>query len=187
MIPQFDMSEVLPPFTGGDPRVVANMSPYPTVMTEVVGQFCTSPERKSILSGLLDYRADLMAAGINRGFQWLDGSFMENIEISEGRPPNDIDVVTFFYRPSPDPFQWQQWLATNKHLFYNRHTKTKYYCDAYGVDFGTAPENIVNHTRYWFGLFSHRRQSGLWKGMVQVPLDVADDSNAFTLLGSLTP
>ncbi|MCF5221032.1 hypothetical protein GIW34_22655, partial [Pseudomonas syringae] len=33
--------------------------------------------------------------GIVSGIQWLNGSFMENVEMLEGRPPNDMDVVTF--------------------------------------------------------------------------------------------
>jgi len=51
------------------------MSPYPAQMTEVAERFCTSVERKTILNGLLQYRTDLMSAGIISGFQWLDGSF----------------------------------------------------------------------------------------------------------------
>jgi hypothetical protein len=39
-------------------------------------------------------------------------------------------------------------------------------------------------TRYWFGLFSHRRSDGIWKGMLQVRLeDVADDAAAIAALG----
>lgn len=187
MIPQFDMSEVLPPFIGSDPTLPANMSPYPTQMTEVVQQFCTSPDRKAILEGLLQYRADLMSAGITSGFQWLDGSFMENIEVSESRPPNDVDVVTFYFPPVPSFAQWQAWFGTHGYLFDPDQTKIRYKCDAYAVDFRLGPEYVVERTRYWFGLFSHRRNSGLWKGMVQVSLDSADDTNALALLRGLTP
>jgi hypothetical protein len=31
------------------------------------------------------------------------------------------------------------------------------------------PVSLVNQTKYWFGLFSHKR-NGVWKGMLQVPL-----------------
>lgn len=187
MIPPFNMSEVLPPFIGVDPTLPANMSPYPTSMVEVVSRFCTTPERKNILSGLLNYRADLIASGISAGFQWLDGSFMENIEVSESRPPRDIDVVTFFHRPVADLAQWQAWFQTHGYLFNRNQTKHTYMCDAFGVDFNLTPEHVVERTRYWFGLFSHKRQSGLWKGMVQVPLDSANDVNALALLERLTP
>ncbi|WP_414651656.1 DUF6932 family protein [Hafnia paralvei] len=33
--------------------------------------------------------------GLAEGFQWVDGSFTENIELIERRTPNDVDVVTF--------------------------------------------------------------------------------------------
>ena len=37
------------------------------------------------------YRAALRAVGFDRGFQWLDGSFVED------RVPKDLDVVSFTY------------------------------------------------------------------------------------------
>lgn len=91
MIPDFDHNGVLPPHTG-DPRVRTDMSPYPVAMLEVVKRFGISAERRVILAGLLQMRADMRAAGI-AGFQWLDGSFCQDIEAQEGRPPGDIDVV----------------------------------------------------------------------------------------------
>lgn len=33
---------------------------------------------------------------IVKGFQWLDSSFLENIEAAESRPPRDLDVLTFY-------------------------------------------------------------------------------------------
>ncbi|MEO5374572.1 MAG: hypothetical protein H7840_09870 [Alphaproteobacteria bacterium] len=186
MIPAFDLSGVLPPFTGSSPTVSTDASPYQATMVEVVDRFGISPERLEILGGLLRYRADLRAAGLVAAFQWLDGSFVENIEASESRSPNDIDVVTFYRRPVADD-QWTTWFRVNGQLFDHRFTKTTYMCDAYGVDLGIQPEKVVQHTTYWFGLFSHRRMSGLWKGMVQVQLDSADDADALAMLRRLTP
>ena len=37
-----------------------------------------------------------MKIGIGSGFQWLDGSFLENVEMTEKRDPGDLDLVTFF-------------------------------------------------------------------------------------------
>jgi hypothetical protein len=34
---------------------------------------------------------------------------------------------------------------------------------------------------FWFGLFSHQRETALWKGIVQIELD-ADDAAAVALL-----
>jgi hypothetical protein len=68
-------------------------------MAAVVQRFATSPERIRILHGLIEYRIALSNTIILGGFQWLDGSFMENKELIEGKAPNDVDVVTFFELP----------------------------------------------------------------------------------------
>jgi len=185
MIPSFDMSGVLPPHNGVDPTNPLNMSPYPATMVEVVGRFAYSHERRTILTGLLNYRRDLMAAGLCDAFQWIDGSFVEDIENTDSRSPNDVDIVTFFRRPVSDA-QWQGWAEANAGLFTPDATKRVYKCDAYGVDLGLEPEHIVGHTHYWFGLFSHRRITNLWKGIVRVQLDAADDALALELLLSQT-
>ncbi len=181
MIPDFEMSGVLPPFIGDDPTKADNMSPYVATMYEVVDHFGTSPHRLVLLKGLLDFRQSLWNSGIRTGMQWLDGSFMENIEDTEERAPNDIDVVTFFHRPVPHE-EFSNWVSVNRDLLDPRKTKTIYKCDAYAVYLSADPIGIVSQTRYWFGLFSHKRVSGLWKGMVQVPLDASDDQNARSLL-----
>jgi hypothetical protein len=69
-------------------------------MSEVVLRYGVTAERAAILTGLLDYRAALRNVGIMDGFQWLDGSFVEDVEAIRSRPPSDIDVVTFAH-PGP--------------------------------------------------------------------------------------
>ena len=113
-----------------------------------------------------------MRLGLVSGFQWLSGSFLEDIETIEKRDPRDIDVVTFFHRPATlkDDTQWQTFVQSNVSLLVDTPgVKAKYKCDAYFVDLDTAPQSVVRQTRYWFGLFSHRR-GGLWKGLLQVSL-----------------
>jgi hypothetical protein len=53
------------------------------------------------------------ALGFNRGFQWLDGSFVEN------KDPRDLDVVTFLYRPPGihDAGELPRLLRANLNLF----------------------------------------------------------------------
>ena len=115
--------------------------------------------------------------GITGGFQWLDGSFVENVESNQDRPPNDIDIVTFAGRPNNniDSGEWKKLVANNSDLFIPEESKETYLCDAYFVDLNTHPIHIVNSTKYWFGLFSHQRDSYLWKGMVEIPLICSDD------------
>ena len=93
-IPPWTSRGVLPSIDPGDPTG-GDRSPYPASLLDVVMRFSTSPERRTILQGLLDYRAALHRMGLVSGFQWLDGSFLENIELLESRSPRDIDVVTF--------------------------------------------------------------------------------------------
>lgn len=80
MIPAFGPSGVLPPFIDADATARPGASPYLTTMTEIVRRFGTSAERLAILRGLLDYRAELLRVGIVRGFQWIDGSFVEDCQ-----------------------------------------------------------------------------------------------------------
>ena len=177
---------VLPPYTGADPTQSANMSPYKAGFVEFAQQFATSQHRADLLKGLLGYREALRNIGVTQGFQWFDGSFVEDVEQSRGRPPADIDVVTFADGPQfADPSAYQAWFLQNKSLFDPAETKRLYQCDAFFVNMRQLrPELLVDRTRYWFGLFSHQRATALWKGMVQVPLD-SDDLQARTMLLNL--
>jgi hypothetical protein len=146
-------------------------------MTAVVSRFGTSAERAEILNGLLDYREALRAIGLGNGYQWLGGSFVEDVEANRSRPPKDIDLVTISYRPPIDSNAWEQVVHANSGLFNPMVTSQMYKCDAYFVDLNIPPHLIVSDTTYWFGLFSHQRDTSLWKGMLRVPL-LSDDDQA---------
>ena len=186
MIPAHNHSDVLPPFTGVDPTIPTEVSPYDTTVCDLIDRFATSPERREILKGYLDYRALFAPLGFVDGYQWINGSFVENIESREGRPPNDIDVVTLAHRPISirDTASWSQFFADNLAFFDPNHLKQTYKCDAYYIDLDLAPYQIVINVSYWHGLFSHRRD-GLWKGMLRVPLR-DDDVAAKTKLAGLS-
>ena len=176
MIPQLNQSGVLPPFIRDQgPLDPAGMAPYNTTITEFVLRYAHTPDRRSLLKGLLDYRRKLKSIGVRNGFQWLDGSFVENVELSRGRPPSDVDVVTFALRPTDDLEQWKKLVNGNTDLFLPNEAKQKYRCDAYFVDLNTHPIHVVSNTRYWFGLFSHQRDSFLWKGMLEIPIECSDN------------
>lgn len=94
-IPAFDgILNVLPPHLGTNGKV-EHLSPYECIMQEVCERFATSSQRIGILRGFLALRQELWSLNL-RGFQWMDGSFVEDIEVQENRSPGDIDVVTFF-------------------------------------------------------------------------------------------
>lgn len=175
MIPLMNASSVLPPFVGDEPGVRAAMSPYEADILEFVQRFGTSQERVAILRGLLSFRNELRAIGIVDGWQWMDGSFVENIEQIRRRPPADIDLVTFSRVPG-NIVEKRQVVVANMDLFDRNRTKARFSCDAFFVDLDKKPELLVDDTRYWFGLFSHQRDTSLWKGMVKIPLQVDDDA-----------
>lgn len=182
MIPELNQAGVLPPFIAEcGPTDPAGMAPYRTTISKFVLRYAKSDERIAILKGLLAYREKLRALGIVNGFQWIDGSFVEDVEQNQGRPPSDVDIVTFASRPDEGDDSWREMVDQNSEIFIPDLSKEKYICDAYFVDLNTSPIHIVNSTKYWFGLFSHQRDSYLWKGMIEISI-VCDDDVAIKIL-----
>lgn len=184
MIPEFNHSFVLPPFVG-EQLTQAQGSPYPVTALELVRRFATSPERGVLLRALLEYRAALRELGFVEGFQWLDGSFVENVEAHQSRPPKDVDVVTFAHAPpgmSHDEINTM--LAEHPSLFVREQIIERYRCDAFLIRLSKQPEKLVQDVRYWYGLFSHRRGDQVWKGMLQIPLQ-SDDNAAREILANM--
>lgn len=151
-----------------------DLSPYAVTATEVAATLAHSDERRAILRGWLLHRAELRAIGFDRGFQWLDGSFVEQ------KVPRDLDVVTFLYRPPGirDATMLAGLMRANLNLFGRAQVKAGFSLDFFAVDLNGSPEALVSVTRYWLGLFSHRRGDDLWKGMLQVRLEDEDDDRA---------
>lgn len=183
MIPQFNQSGVLPPFNPATgPADRAGRSPYKASAVDVVRRFGTTAHRNALLARWLAYRHDLRSLGITSGFQWLDGSFVENVEVTGSRDPRDIDVVTLAHPPAGlDDVAWRRLVDTNLTLFSPKLAKQHYSCDAYFIDLGKAPQYTIEVSFYFGGLFSHQRSTSLWKGLVQVPL-VSDDAAAVLLV-----
>lgn len=183
MIPNWNLAGLLPPIWPGEEGHSSNRSPYPSSLAEVVGHFGTSADRLSILRGLLSYRQQLYAFGIVEGFQWLDGSFMEEIEVIDARSPNDIDVVTYFKMP-PDETQ-ETLLEKAVHLFDSEQTKPAFSVDAYAMILAEPMEEWhVQQVAYWYSMWSHTRNQN-WKGFLRVNLDPADDAVALQLLDGM--
>lgn len=176
MIPSFNQSGYLPPFISS-PANPAGLSPYRVSLYDFVSHFSTSNQRNLIIDGFLKYREAIKKLGITEGFQWVDGSFVEDVEKNKSRPPNDIDIVTFASRPAQYQLieDWQQFLSINKGLFDPNLTKSQYLCDAYYVDMNLSPFHIARVASYWFGLFSHQRATYQWKGLIEISL--SDDEN----------
>ena len=185
-IPDWDWYGLIPPIRPGTPEdeetKPITRSPYEAELEQLVDRFLISPERAILIEGFLNYRAALHQIGVIRGFQWVNGSFVEEVEDWEEDPhaPNDIDVVTFYY-PS-DAREWEVFP-----LFYPKETKSKFHVDARGIRLGMPlNEGVVSDIAYYYGLWSHRRKDQRWKGFVQVDLDPGMDGFARQLLDNET-
>jgi hypothetical protein len=181
-IPSFTIDGVLPPYVGpdGPGGGAEDMTPYAVSALEVVATLDLTDRRKTILRGWLRHRDALRGVGFDRGFQWLDGSFVES------KDPKDLDVVSFLYRPADihDRNDLARHLHANINIFGRAQVKAAFHLDAFPIDLDGSAEAVVSLNRYWLGLFSHRRGDDLWKGMLQVRLeDVADDTAALAALG----
>lgn len=165
----------MPGVAGGSPA----RSPYPIDICCFVERFATTPERKAIVKGFLEYRDLLYKQTITEGFQWADGSFLENIEVLEQRNPQDVDVVTFFRLPTGKS------QADLSSILDSVAVKKRYHVDGYYVELGKPMDDWnVKHISYWYSMWSHRRDSR-WKGFVQIPLNRQADEIAKTLLVDL--
>lgn len=185
MIPAFNHSHVLPPFEGERLSSSAHSSPYPVSASELVQRFATTAPRCAILDGMLRYRSELRGVGFVQGFQWLDGSFVEDVESREDRAPKDMDLVTFAYAPAGmSKAQINEMMAARPDMFDRDRCEAGFLCDTFLVSLTSSPDWLVTQTRYWYGLYSHRRGDALWKGMLQLPLD-SDDVAARAMLDPL--
>ena len=95
---------------------------------------------------------------------------MEDCEQQRGRPPGDIDVVTFIDKSIP--------VSTVMEVVQDRQlgppaSKDRFHVDSYFVYLGEVPRVVIRNCTYWYGLFSHRRDDALWKGMLEIPLELS--------------
>ncbi|MHC8491395.1 DUF6932 family protein [Thalassospira sp. SM2505] len=177
MIPDWNLSGLIPPIRPGEDATGTDRSPYNVGVDQLIDRFCTSQERKRILEGLINYRIALYRIGIKQGFQWLDGSFMEDVESLQDRSPNDIDVVTFFELPAGET--QRSLLDKYKELFWSDFTKKNYLVDAYVVVLSDKmKESSIRQVSYWYSMWSHTR-SQQWKGFLRVGLNTEEDDKAF--------
>ena len=166
-IPTFDHNLVIPPHLG-DPVNPGQLSPYPCTTVDLCQRLGTSVERRTILGKFLDFRERLRSAGLTSGFQWLDGSFLEDVEARESRPPRDLDLITVYWGYD---VAFQLNLIAGFPEFVNPAlAKANFSLDHYPFDAGYSPALTLELTRYWILLFSHTRL-GVWKGILRVELN----------------
>ena len=113
-IPAWTAEGVLPPINASQP-VSPERSPYVVSLADYVLRFGTSPERRAVIAGFLNYRAALHGAGLIHGFQWLDAPSGWLLAASHVYVSGNGCVVTGHLRVANDPtyapkgvFRWTQ-------------------------------------------------------------------------------
>ena len=171
-IPAWNSLGLLPPIDVNLPTS-PDRSPYQVSLKDMVMRFSHSPERRAVLKGFLNYRAALHRLGLTEGFQWLDGSFFEDVETIEHRAPRDMDVVSFCH--TPDNFSVTD---ADAKLFDQAEAKMQFKVDAYIVELNqVTPLELVFWSAYWYSMWSHRRTQ-VWKGFLKVELASVEDAEA---------
>lgn len=183
MIPNWTERGILPPINYLNPTS-NQRSPYLVTISDVVLKYGNSLKRKEILLGLLKLRNDLYEIGINKGFHWINGSFLENIELIENRPPNDVDIVTFYYLP--EGLTQKDLILKNSKVFDPIILKKNYKVDGYFVAISQlTPEKLINRSTYWYSMWSHKRDE-TWKGFLQIDLSQNEDKLAWENLNNMS-
>lgn len=183
-IPEFGHNGVLPPHRG-DPTRVALQSPYKCTTVELVKRFGHTADRRRLLSGFLDFRHKMRNLGMINAFQWVDGSFVEDVERTLGRPPQDIDVLTVYW--DYKEFFQEQFFGQFREGYDTGLAKKHYGIDHRIVDASHRPHHLIEELQFIIQLFSHNR-NGVWKGILKLDVNTPnEDAQARELLeGGLT-
>lgn len=174
LIPSFDERGLLPPIFPAEATNSEVRSPYEADVLDFCGRFGTSLVRCELMLNLLTVRGRLIKIGLE-GFQWIDGSFVEDIERIENRSPRDIDVVTY-----ANLGDQEETLAKDPNVFKKAFVKENYSIDQRILSLDISPDaDYMKECAFWYSLWSHRRREPRgnvlpWKGFVQVPLPCKD-------------
>lgn len=185
-LPDFNEHGVLPPYVQDTLRIAQLGSPYitdiQTFIETFTERFPDSYQRRTFLRELLTFRGQLRACGEVHGFQWIAGSFVEQIENSDHnrgpRSPHDIDIINFV---SPQNEITKTKLAEFMTAKLRRNYDEQPLCDVRFLELtleGDILAHEFRHLMYLCGFYCHQKRSERWKGVVQIPLenDEADQS-----------
>jgi hypothetical protein len=158
-------------------------------MTEFVARLGTTPGRKQLCRNLISYRKLLAGDGYTEGFQFIDGSFVEDVERTRGKEPSDLDVFSFLSAPLKYQQDFSAWNAAGLPFWRTEiadrdRNKARFGLDTYALLLQeTNLPTLIQQIIYWYGLFSHQRETFAWKGFVAIPLDPSGDDAALGSLG----
>lgn len=188
-IPDFGPNGLLPPYRGS--QTASDRSPYVSSTLEFVERFATSKARIALIRGLLNFRGRLYSLEYKTGVQFVDGSFVQDIEALETRDPGDIDVFNFLVRPDKYRNDQSLWLTMGFPEWKSKITDRAEIKKTFKVDSKSLGdddftfERLMTATIYWYSLFSHRRVTNEWKGFVKLALTEAEDASAIQRLAAM--
>lgn len=174
MIPEFIKSGVLPPyiFDSEDEDLNGKLSPYTCSSLKLCKRFGTTENRINILKKLLLFRKKMHKENIRIGFQWLYGSFVENIEVSQKREPKDLDIITFYRGFSESGIQ--ELKKTFPEYLSPKSSLKKYNLDHSAFIMDISPEFTVELLMNSMQLCTHTRK-GEWKGILRLEINTPEE------------
>jgi len=187
----FNMRGLIPPFY--DSPTSSIRSPYPISLARFVRQFSigcarfNTARRLSLLRGLLSYRKMLHDAGIIYGYQWVNGSFVTYKELMFNEAPNDIDVLNIVILPEGDT--QESFSQNHNELFSTEDIKQSLHVDAYYLCLDPHQielASLLDQVNYWNNLWSHQRDTLLWKGYFQLDISPDGDRDALEELEEIS-
>ena len=160
-LPPHGANGYLPPHVG-DRFVVRNgASPYRIGRESFVDRFGGTAKRKGMIDSLFAMLGEARGLGVETGFTWIGGSFVDLRE-----EPNDLDVVTFYV---PTPKTSRDVVRANPRVFQPTAAKESFGCDAYFLPL-VGNRKSYRTVSLWYALFSHDRETLTWKGFVELSL-----------------
>lgn len=166
----------LPDFLAGP--AAEGRSPFLVTAIHLVEIYGQTAKRREFLVGFFGYRDRLRRAGLV-GVQWLNGSFVGDVERRENRDPGDIDVVTWY---SSQRNQLE--LRTADPSLWNRDAiKAQHFVDAFPICANQPPYLLLTMACYWHGMWSRSKKDSIptMKGYVALELSDSDAADKAAL------
>jgi len=125
----------------------------------------------------------MATGGFSSGIQFLDGSFVEDVEANQMRDPGDIDVFSLLQMPvsyAQNAAAWSTvgWPFWRNEIVDRPKNKARFELDTYAEIYPQPGMREIKTIIYWYSLFGHQKSTGEWKGFAAVPLDPAADKRA---------
>ena len=160
-LPEHLPSGFLPPHVGERFVVKNGASPYRITREAFASRFAVSEKRQDFVTRLFGMLDEARALGVDTGFTWIGGSFVDM-----RAEPNDLDVVTFYV---PTAKTSREVVQQNPRIFQPTSAKAQFGCDAYFLPL-SGNRKSYRTVSLWYALFSHDRESFTWKGFVELAL-----------------